>query len=43
MQKKLLKTKDKNIYMYAFLQTVPVLLGYIFLGIAFGIMIQDAG
>ena len=43
MQKKLLKTKEKNIYLYAFLQTVPVLLGYIFLGITFGIMLQDAG
>lgn len=28
---------------FAFTQTVPVLLGYIFLGIAFGLMLQDAG
>ncbi|MBE5884296.1 MAG: branched-chain amino acid ABC transporter permease [Lachnospiraceae bacterium] len=28
---------------FAFTKTIPVLLGYIFLGIAFGLMIQDAG
>ncbi len=28
---------------FAFTQTIPVLLGYIFLGIAFGLMLQDAG
>lgn len=28
---------------FAFTQTVPVLLGYIFLGIAFGLLLQDAG
>lgn len=28
---------------FAFSQTIPVLLGYIFLGIAFGLMLQDAG
>lgn len=28
---------------FAFLQSVPVMLGYIFLGIAFGLMLQDAG
>lgn len=28
---------------YAFLQSVPVLLGYLFLGIAFGLMLQNAG
>lgn len=28
---------------YAFEQSIPVLLGYIFLGIAFGLMLQDAG
>ncbi|MGN1147227.1 MAG: AzlC family ABC transporter permease [Lachnospiraceae bacterium] len=33
----------KNEYTYAFTQTIPVLLGYIFLGIAFGLMLQDAG
>lgn len=33
----------KNEYAYAFTQTIPVLLGYIFLGIAFGLMLQDAG
>lgn len=35
--------REKNIYLYAFEQTIPVLLGYIFLGIAFGIMLEDAG
>lgn len=28
---------------FAFRQTVPVMLGYIFLGIAFGLLLQDAG
>ena len=28
---------------FAFTQTIPVLLGYLFLGIAFGLLIQDAG
>jgi len=28
---------------YAFVQTIPVMLGYLFLGIAFGLMLQDAG
>lgn len=28
---------------FAFTQTIPVLLGYIFLGIAFGLLLQDAG
>lgn len=28
---------------FAFTQSVPVMLGYIFLGIAFGLMLQDAG
>lgn len=28
---------------FAFLQTIPVMLGYLFLGIAFGLMLQDAG
>lgn len=28
---------------FAFAQSVPVMLGYIFLGIAFGLMLQDAG
>lgn len=28
---------------YAFVQTVPVMLGYLFLGFAFGLMLQDAG
>lgn len=28
---------------FAFLQSVPVMLGYLFLGTAFGLMLQDAG
>ena len=28
---------------FAFAQTIPVMLGYLFLGIAFGLMLQDAG
>lgn len=28
---------------YAFLQSVPVMLGYLFLGVAFGLMLQNAG
>lgn len=28
---------------FAFTQTIPVLLGYIFLGMAFGLLLQDAG
>lgn len=28
---------------FAFIQTIPVMLGYLFLGIAFGLMMQDAG
>lgn len=28
---------------YAFMQSVPVMLGYIFLGIAFGLMLHDGG
>lgn len=39
----MMKSKKKSEYIYAFVQTVPVLLGYIFLGIAFGLMLQDAG
>ena len=34
--------KKKEI-LYAFQQSVPVLLGYIFLGLAFGLMLQNAG
>lgn len=39
----MVKSRKKNEYVYAFVQTVPVLLGYIFLGIAFGLMLQDVG
>lgn len=30
-------------YRFAFTQSIPVMLGYLFLGIAFGLMLQDAG
>lgn len=33
----------KKEFLFAFGQTIPVLLGYLFLGIAFGLMLQDAG
>ena len=39
----LLERKEVKELKYAFLQTIPVMLGYIFLGIAFGLMLQDAG
>ena len=32
-----------NNFKFAFRQTIPVMLGYLFLGIAFGILLQDAG
>lgn len=35
--------KNKTCIQFAFKQSVPVMLGYIFLGIAFGLMLQDAG
>lgn len=33
----------KQIFLYAFKKSIPVLLGYLFLGMAFGILIQDTG
>ena len=30
-------------FRFAFTQTIPVMLGYLFLGFAFGLMLQDAG
>lgn len=33
----------KKTLRYAFLQTIPVLFGYLFMGIAFGILLQKAG
>lgn len=38
-----MKKKYLNEMQFAFAQSVPVMLGYIFLGIAFGLMLQDAG
>lgn len=32
-----------RIFLYAFKKSIPVLLGYVFLGIAFGILLQKAG
>lgn len=37
------KNKSKACIQYAFKQSVPVMLGYLFLGIAFGLMLQNAG
>ncbi len=36
-------TKTKETFKYAFIQTLPVLFGYVFMGIAFGILLQKAG
>lgn len=36
-------TKNFDNFKYAFLQTIPVLLGYLFMGMAFGLMLHDAG
>lgn len=33
----------KNILKFSFVKTLPVLCGYLFLGIAFGILLEDAG
>ena len=33
----------KSTVRYAFLKSLPVLFGYVFLGIAFGILMQQAG
>ena len=38
-----MKSKTFQEVRFAFEQSVPVMLGYIFLGIAFGLMLQDAG
>lgn len=35
--------KNADCIKYAFRQSVPVMMGYLFLGIAFGLMIQNAG
>lgn len=35
--------KSKKTIVFAWKQTIPVMLGYIFLGIAFGLLIQNAG
>ncbi len=37
------RDKGTSCIQYAFRQSIPVMLGYIFLGIAFGLMLQDAG
>lgn len=38
-----MKAKAVNEFRIAFARTIPVMLGYVFLGIAFGLMLQDAG
>lgn len=37
------KTKEFRCVRFAFKQTIPVMMGYLFLGIAFGLMLQNAG
>jgi 4-azaleucine resistance transporter AzlC len=37
------RDKGTSCIQYAFKQSIPVMLGYLFLGIAFGLMLQDAG
>lgn len=39
----LMKNRTVKEIRFAFAQSVPVMLGYVFLGIAFGLMLQDAG
>ena len=38
-----MNTQRKTEFSYAFRQTIPVMLGYLFLGIAFGLMLQEGG
>lgn len=38
-----MKTSKAHEIRFAFMQSVPVMLGYIFLGFAFGLMLQNAG
>ena len=38
-----MKTERLKEARFAFVQSVPVMLGYLFLGLAFGLMLQDAG
>jgi len=38
-----MKQKNINEIRFAFIQSMPVMLGYLFLGMAFGLMLQDAG
>ena len=41
--KQTMKNKRLKEIRFAFAQSVPVMLGYLFLGIAFGLMLQNAG
>jgi len=36
-------TKLKDSFIFAFIRTVPVLCGYLFLGVAFGLLMENAG
>ena len=38
-----MKNTKKTIFQYAFKKSVPVMCGYLFLGLAFGILLQQAG
>ena len=35
--------EKKKLFLYAFRKSIPVLLGYVFLGVAFGIVLQSSG
>jgi len=35
--------KNQNPIVFAWKQSIPVMLGYIFLGIAFGLLLQNGG
>lgn len=43
MKNKVQNIKNKHIFYYAFKQTIPVMVGYIFLGTAYGILMETGG
>lgn len=44
MERNTTRSKERdNEFKFAFIQTIPVMLGYLCLGIAFGLMLQNAG
>lgn len=42
-EKAVRSTERNNEFKFAFMQTIPVMLGYLCLGVAFGLMLQNAG